>query len=88
MIGLLLQYYGAANLAAFVVFALDHWIRLPERFLVVFAPGGGGIGVLIAMIVFKHRRRDTVLRITVPISIAVHTAGFLYLFFWEMGVVE
>lgn len=88
MIGLLLQYYGAANLIAFAAFALDHWIRIPERCLVVLAPSGGGVGVLLAMIVFKYRRRNTVLRITVPISIAVHTAVFLYLVLWEMGVVE
>lgn len=86
MVGLLLQYYSVVNLVAFAVFTIDYWIKIPERFLVVLAPGGGGIGVMIAMITFKHKRRDTVLRITVPISIVVHTTVFFYLILWEMGV--
>ena len=49
---------------------------------------GGGIGALAVMVLFKHKTKDKVFRITVPIATAVHMAVLIYLILWELGVVS
>ncbi|MFR7984131.1 DUF1294 domain-containing protein [Zhenpiania hominis] len=94
MIQLLLQYYGVMNLLAFAAFAADYLgkkffiIRMPERIMVMLTACGGGIGALAVMVLFKHKTKDKVFRITVPIATAVHMAVLIYLILWELGVVS
>ena len=56
--------------------------------MVMLTACGGGIGALAVMVLFKHKTKDKVFRITVPIATAVHMAVLIYLILWELGVVS
>ena len=59
-----------------------------QRIMVMLTACGGGIGALAVMVLFKHKTKDKVFRITVPIAAAVHMAVLIYLILWELGVVS
>lgn len=79
---LLLIWYGAVSLLAFVLFAWDKLMaklgrrRIPEAALLGTALGGGGLGGLLAMALLRHKRRKPSFRLGVPAALALQ-AGLL-----------
>jgi uncharacterized membrane protein YsdA (DUF1294 family) len=68
-----LIYLIIINLASFLVFGLDkkkaqvgHW-RISERALLVLGFLGGSIGILIGMVVFKHKLSKEKFYIGIPL---------------------
>lgn len=55
----------AVNLLAFLLMGIDkrkarkHRHRIPERVLLGFAICGGGLGILLGMIVFRHKTNNS-----------------------------
>lgn len=54
------------------------WWRVPERVLLLWAAIGGGIGLGAGMLLFRHKTRHRVFRVTAVISSALYIAAVLY----------
>ncbi|MCQ2345872.1 MAG: DUF1294 domain-containing protein [Paludibacteraceae bacterium] len=84
-IKLLAIYITIVNLAAFITYSIDKWKarsnqrRVPEDSLLWLAWLGGGIGALLAMLIFRHKTKHKKFLILVPLAIVVYAAGFIYL---------
>ncbi len=79
---LLLIWYGAVSLLAFLLFTWDKLMaklgrrRIPEAALLGAALGGGGLGSFLAMALLRHKRRKAPFRLGVPAALALQ-AGLL-----------
>ena len=45
--------------------------RVPEVCLLLSSVAAGGIGALSAMVIFRHKTRKTLFRVTVPVSLII-----------------
>lgn len=77
MIALLL-YLAIINLVAYIIMGVDKsrskagtW-RVPEKHLLLIALGGGAVGILLAMRVFKHKTRHTRFTMLIPVMLLLH----------------
>ncbi len=67
MWNLLIMLIGIVNISAFIVIGIDKKRsrlkepRLPEVWLVLWAVGGGALGVLLGMLFFHHKTRKVYL---------------------------
>lgn len=65
------------NLFVFLLYGFDKLMaitekrRVPEICLLVASLAAGGIGALLAMVIFHHKTRKTLFRIAVPISLII-----------------
>lgn len=89
MIKILFSYYVSLNFIAFVMMVLDKWYavknkwRISEFVLLLSALIGGGIGLISAMVVARHKLSKVKFRILGPLSILLHACLFAYLLFVE-----
>ena len=82
---LLLIYYCAINLIAFICYGVDKRLaiagkyRISEKNLLLLAAFGGGLGAFCGMRVFHHKTRKTKFRLLVPLCLIAHLllAGFI-----------
>ena len=77
---LLLSYFLAVNLIAFLVMGLDkrkaikNAFRIPESVLFILAAIGGSVGSLLGMELFRHKTRKMRFRIGMPLILAAQLA--------------
>ena len=88
---IVIGYYLIINLVLLVLMAYDKacakkdkW-RIPESTLFIVALLGGGVGGLLGMFLFKHKKRKPQFYIIYIISIILH-AVFLYFIFTNIIV--
>ncbi len=62
-------------------YAVKNKWRLSENFLLSFSIIGGGVGLAIGMVVFRHKLSKLKFRIVAPLGIFVYTAVIFY-FIW------
>ena len=73
------------NVEAFVLCARDKWAarhgrwRLRERTLLLCAAVGGSAGMLIGMLLLRHKTRHLRFMIGVPLLLALQLAGLVWL---------
>ncbi|MCI8631144.1 MAG: DUF1294 domain-containing protein [Firmicutes bacterium] len=78
IIGLLIY-----NLITFLIMGIDKFLakkekrRISEATLLVNAYTLGGIGILLGMLVFRHKIRKAKFIILVPIAVIVNTVAFV-----------
>ena len=77
-------YFVVINLAACVAMMVDKsyaiknkW-RLSESFLLGFSLFGGGIGLMMGMIIFKHKLSKMKFKVIPTLGISIYTAAILY----------
>ncbi len=80
------------NFAACIAMMLDKsyavknkW-RLSEAFLLSFSLFGGGIGLMMGMILFRHKLSKLKFRVIAPLGICVYTAVIFY-FIWTEKII-
>lgn len=80
------------NLVACVAMMLDKsyavknkW-RLSETFLLSFSLFGGGVGLMIGMIIFRHKLSKLKFRVAAPLGICLYSAAIIY-FIWIEKIV-
>lgn len=72
------------NVAACVAMMLDKYYavknkwRISETFLLGFSLFGGGFGLMIGMIVFRHKLSKLKFRIIAPLGGCIYTVSILY----------
>lgn len=65
------------NLFVFLLYGFDKLmavigkIRVPEICLLAVSLAAGGIGALLAMVIFHHKTSNTLFRIAIPISLII-----------------
>lgn len=62
-------------------YAVKNKWRLSESFLLSFSIVGGGIGLIMGMVIFRHKLSKLKFRIIAPLSICIYTAAIFY-FIW------
>ena len=79
----LLIYIITINIVSFLSMGLDkykaknnHW-RISEKFLILLAVIGGGIGSLLGMIIFHHKTKKLLFQIIIPLSILLIIIVFI-----------
>ncbi len=79
-----IYYFVIINIYAFIVMGYDKIkaklkkYRITERYLMTLAFIGGSFGVLIAMLLFRHKIRTKKFFIGVPFIIAIHLILVFY----------
>lgn len=79
-----MYYFAIINIYAFIVMGYDKIkaklkrYRVTERFIMTLAFIGGSFGVLLAMLVFRHKIRTKKFFIGVPVIIALHLILVFY----------
>ncbi len=63
--------------------ARKHKFRIPESTLFLLSFLGGGLGILVGMLLFRHKTKHLSFRILVPLSLFVNAAEF-FLLAWAM----
>ena len=87
MLKILFSYFACVNALAFIMMALDKWYavknkwRIPEYILLATALLGGGVGMVTAMVVARHKLSKAKFRILGPLSILAYVILFAYLIF-------
>lgn len=77
-------YFVIINIYAFVVMGYDKIkaklkkYRITERYLMTLAFMGGSFGVLLAMLIFRHKIRTKKFFIGIPVIIALHLILVFY----------
>ncbi len=65
------------NIFVFLLYGIDKLCaikkkrRVPEACLLLASVLAGGIGALSAMVIFRHKTKKTLFRITVPVSLII-----------------
>ena len=78
-------YFIIINIYAFIVMGYDKIkaklkkYRITERYLMTLAFIGGSFGVLLAMLIFRHKIRTKKFFIGVPVIIVIHLTLFYYI---------
>lgn len=89
---IILYYFAAINLLAFLMSGLDKRAavkgrpRVPEVRLLFLAAAGGGIGLFLSMEFFRHKTQKPAFRIGVPLIILAQMlllGAFLYLRYYR-----
>ena len=89
MIKVIFSYYICINGLAFIMMLLDKWYavknkwRIPENVLIGSALLGGGVGLVTAMVVVRHKLSKWKFRFFGPISILLFTILLGYFVFYE-----
>ena len=80
------------NVISFITYGFDKlfaikgkW-RIREFTLLVLSVLGGGVGSMIAMVVFKHKLSKRMFRILIPLTIITYWALIFY-FIWDVQTV-
>ena len=79
-------YFLIINAIGFVIMLIDKqkakkkkW-RIPERVLMCIAASFGSVGVLLGMLVFRHKTRHLRFIIGVPVLLVLQLIGFLMVY--------
>ncbi len=73
-------YFAAMNLIAFSLAGIDkrrakrHAFRIPESVLFLFALAGGSAGMLLGMLVFRHKTKKKRFMIGIPLILILQLA--------------
>ena len=80
-----LPYLVIINIASAIIYgwdklcAIQHWWRVPEITLLVFAAIGGSIGALLGMRIFHHKTLHLKFKYGVPVILMLQLAGLVWL---------
>lgn len=86
MVILLLIYLSAACLLGFILMGADkkkavqHKWRIPEKSLFLIALVGGSIGVLLGMVVFRHKTKHLSFTIGIPLIMAAQIVAAVFIY--------
>ena len=73
------------NVVGFVLMGIDksyaqrHHYRVSEKLLLSLAVLGGGIGIWIGMVYFKHKTRKTLFVLGVPLVLILEYSGLIFI---------
>lgn len=87
MLGIVVAWYAAASLIAFLVYAADKFAarrnerRIPERTLHLLALAGGWPGGMLAQRMLRHKSRKPVFHFVLWTSALLHLAALAWLAF-------
>lgn len=82
---ILLIWMAGISLPAFLLCAADKWKakrgrwRVPEKTLLLLALFGGGWGLWLGMVAFRHKTKHLVFQVVAPLSAFCWTVGLLLL---------
>lgn len=81
-------YLLVINILTFLTYGLDKWKarrnkwRVPEKTLLLMTAIGGSLGAVLGMGLFHHKTKKWKFRLLVPVCLAVHVIGTIWL--WRM----
>lgn len=81
---IIIIYYIAVNIAAFVMYGADKFFakkgmwRISEKALLGVAALGGALGAYIGMQLFRHKTKHTKFLVLVPVFLAAHLGAIIY----------